>query len=369
MKATEMYRAARRHQQEYSDFETAGQLYADLIKAFPESEEAEMAKIQLQILMSTGRVSTVVSPSSTASHREEDPTTAWEPSDCPQPRPEPSHTASPALIDILRRLATEQGLVGAADFDRLVGGQRFSDANGLLESLGAAGLLTGRQVDRCRERFVEHQHETAQRVAQTITASGFLSPRDKDEALRGFEKTLFAQTFLEHLVSAGYLTQIQAVGLIGVGNDAEPEGPAWLKKVPLEKLRAGVLELRSRAVKDPRKAMFIGVGVGGLVLVFFVVLAMGSPPPLRPDCNMNGFGNGTCTFSNTGSRANGGCGYVIAWCGDVLRSRKSSTICSGEVAPRESKQMSFSVPGFDRITPGYKDWRDECGFTWISSDD
>ncbi|MFU8804818.1 MAG: tetratricopeptide repeat protein [Bradymonadaceae bacterium] len=236
MNAIDMYRAARRHQQEYGDFEKAGQIYAELITAFPASEEAEMARVQLQILISTGRVLTVMAPSSPVSHQDDDPTTAWEP------------------------------------------------------------------------------------------------PDERESAT-------------------------------GESRNGDTKIPVWLQNLPVEKLLSWVSVLRVRAAQNPRTAIIIALGLGGLGMVLF--LNIGSPPPLNPDCIMNGYGQGTCTFSNPSSRANGACGSVIAWCGDILRSRKSSTMCSGDVAPRDSKQMTFSVAGFDRITPAYKDWRDECSFTWI----
>lgn len=388
MDAKQMFRDARRHQSEEGDFHEAARIYGRIVHAFPGTEEADMAKIQLQVLISTGMVPSTFAlsakvdptweyaPPAMALSGGEDATTGW----TPHPRAPSKESrggatgsdgtrVSKALIDTMRTLITEKGLVRPDEFDPAIETGPHPDANALLESLGREGLLTSRQIERCREEFVAHQRAAAQTIAQAIVTAGFLTPEDGDEGRRSFETALFFRTFHEHLVSEKYLTATQAIDLQKLTASKGPKLLEWTRHLPREKFVALVNEMRARHAEAPRRTLFIALPAAVLVLGFAIYLASGGKAPLEPDCNMNGFGRGTCTFSNTGSRANGACGYITAWCGDILRSRKSSTICSGDVAPRDSKQMDFSVAGFDRITPNYGDWRDTCSFVWISAQD
>lgn len=78
---------------------------------------------------------------------------------------------------------------------------------------------------------------------------------------------------------------------------------------------------------------------------------------------MNGWGRGTSTFTNRGSRAGSMCGHVYVSCG--RGSRSSASFCSGTVAPNETKHVEFSVPGMDRIGTYGRDWRDDCDFEFV----
>jgi hypothetical protein len=108
------------------------------------------------------------------------------------------------------------------------------------------------------------------------------------------------------------------------------------------------------------------MGVAALFFSLVVWWAFDEPLKLEPSCTMNGNGHGQCTFSNTADEVGSGCGRVYAYCGELLDFNGvfSATLCSGKLQPEESKVMSFSAAGFDRLSPKYGDWRDSCSFIW-----
>ncbi len=67
-------------------------------------------------------------------------------------------------------------------------------------------------------------------------------------------------------------------------------------------------------------------------------------------CSVNGIGAGRCDFTNDGSATGTLC--VTVYVHD-LRGRSapasSDVICSGDVRPRETRNVSFSVPGVRQV--------------------
>lgn len=131
--------------------------------------------------------------------------------------------------------------------------------------------------------------------------------------------------------------------------------------------------------------------------VFAVLWASGcGDPKLEPDCSMNGFGQGTCSFTNTGSSAGGVCGYLVVsrtlTASSPARRRdgpeatdsreaqrdavqllgfvRSSVFCSGDVGSRETKAISFGVGLVPELCEGRdgSSWRDNCEFEFVSEE-
>ncbi len=281
---------------------------------------------------------------------------------------------SPEVRKTLRRLITQNGLVRAADFDHAATLKQYPDAAILIEALHHDGFLTPRQVESFLNVFTEQQRATALRIAQSITTQNFITDLEAQAATKTYEEVLLTETFLEHLVHDGYLTSTQAAGLQKFATASASSAPAWLKnkwvqKVPTDKIIAHALKLRDIHSRNRKKSFAIGIPLVLLLCGLLFYAMSNKAEPLEPHCTMNGNGRGTCTFSNTGSRANGSCGHVTAWCSRITNSRSSTTMCSGQVAPRDSKQMDFSIPSFDRMTPDRGDWRDACSFIWVDEND
>lgn len=78
---------------------------------------------------------------------------------------------------------------------------------------------------------------------------------------------------------------------------------------------------------------------------------------------MNGFGAGSCDFTNSGKTAGAVCGIIQV---DGPGIANSSKFCSGMVQPMTTEKVEFSIPSVDKLCEdGFKDWREVCSFTFI----
>lgn len=90
-------------------------------------------------------------------------------------------------------------------------------------------------------------------------------------------------------------------------------------------------------------------------------------------CTMNGYGQGTCQFTNLGSSKAAICGHILVvekWGNTIIRhpqTAESGTFCSGSVPSATTTSVGFSVPtaaAVCRVRP-VDDWREGCDFTFV----
>lgn len=86
---------------------------------------------------------------------------------------------------------------------------------------------------------------------------------------------------------------------------------------------------------------------------------------LTQDCTMNGFGQGSCSFTNKGDAKGAVCGHIEV--SDGEKSEESSDFCSGEVGKQSTSKVDFSVPGVRTLCAGGGSWIENCDFTFVVS--
>ena len=92
-------------------------------------------------------------------------------------------------------------------------------------------------------------------------------------------------------------------------------------------------------------------------------LAYANRPIVEEDCRMNGYGVGSCDFTNTGKTEGAVCGIIQVNGPGIANSNK---FCSGMVQPMSTNKVDFNIPPVDKLCEdGFKDWRDVCDFTFI----
>lgn len=91
----------------------------------------------------------------------------------------------------------------------------------------------------------------------------------------------------------------------------------------------------------------------------------GGKAEIGQSCTMNGLGEGTCDFTNTGDGKGAKCGQIVVH-GNTGQSEHSSPICSGELAQRSTSRVSFTVADVRQLcdVPG-RSWSDVCKFTFV----
>ena len=89
---------------------------------------------------------------------------------------------------------------------------------------------------------------------------------------------------------------------------------------------------------------------------------------IKPSCVMNGFGVGTCQFTNTGNAPGAVCGNIVV---NTIQgqSRKltSNQFCSGNVAPSTTTEVKFHIPEVHTVCDplfNFQKWSDYCKFEW-----
>jgi hypothetical protein len=86
-------------------------------------------------------------------------------------------------------------------------------------------------------------------------------------------------------------------------------------------------------------------------------------PIVEQSCTMNGYGQGACSFTNSGKTAGALCGYIQV---DGPGTATSNKFCSGQVASQTTTKVEFSVPEVDELCDnGFEPWTKKCNFGFI----
>jgi hypothetical protein len=94
-------------------------------------------------------------------------------------------------------------------------------------------------------------------------------------------------------------------------------------------------------------------------------LAYANRPIIEASCTMNGYGQGECSFTNSGKTAGAKCGTINVQGPGVVQSDK---FCSGMVGPMSTEKVEFKIPQVDELCDnGFEDWRDKCSFDFYES--
>ena len=93
-------------------------------------------------------------------------------------------------------------------------------------------------------------------------------------------------------------------------------------------------------------------------------------PVIANNCVMNGYGSGSCSFTNTGKTTGAVCGTITVWAkgSTTLNSNK---FCSGQVESLSTTQVAFNIPSVNKTCEGNyiagESWTDVCDFNFIES--
>lgn len=266
----------------------------------------------------------------------------------------PSAPTAATVLGELRTFVVARGVVRPEQFDALAAQHPGVDAAVMLGHLAAVGYITAVQVESLREGFRQQQESRAVALLRVANERGLLTPVHVEQALAGYRGALFQQTIGEYVTSAGLLTAAQATEL-------------QRSTTVAGSMVVGMKAWWGRLSKTGRSVVYALVGLQVAWMVIYggvlVVDAIRGHADIVQDSTMNGWGRGTSTFTNRGSRAGSMCGHVYVTCG--RGSRSSASFCSGTVAPNETKRVEFSVPGMDRIGTYGRDWRDDCDFEFF----
>jgi hypothetical protein len=93
-----------------------------------------------------------------------------------------------------------------------------------------------------------------------------------------------------------------------------------------------------------------------------------APANIEQSCVMNGFWEGTCTFTNIWDSEWYTCWYIALYSkGEVVEKTKSATLCSGNMWSHSTKKEDFQIVGVQsscKSPSGWK-WSDVCDFAFI----
>jgi len=95
--------------------------------------------------------------------------------------------------------------------------------------------------------------------------------------------------------------------------------------------------------------------------VFWFLLPTGLGQEVETGCRVNGLGQGSCLFTNTGWAPGTSCAEVRLRNG--AKSATSGKFCSGRIAPNDTVEKSFSIVVGDVCADGKataKPWQDVC---------
>jgi len=91
--------------------------------------------------------------------------------------------------------------------------------------------------------------------------------------------------------------------------------------------------------------------------------AYANRPIITEECVLNGFGEGNCTFTNTGKTTGAKCGGIAVQGPGIVT---SELFCSGQVPPMTTNKVEFSIPAVrDLCDNNYKPWYEVCSFTFV----
>lgn len=293
--------------------------------------------------------------------------------------------ASQSVADVLIALLLDRRFVDVSTVEETREDGSWSDAGSFLAGLVDGGHLTESQAARVEALLLTRLQTDAENLSAAVLESGLLEETELTPARHAWEEEQFSCTFGEHLVSAGLLTPHQATAALErVGRTQSTtsteatavEDPRSERLVRLGELAASSWQMGRDWWSKLSTRGRIVAGVAGFWLVLILLFGTAAiasafrAPPIEPECNMDGYGRGTCVFTNGGGRTSRSCGTIMATCeGAELGVKFSPTFCSGDVEAGESVSVAFQVPEFDRMTPNWGDWRDSCGFIWLGGDD
>lgn len=104
-----------------------------------------------------------------------------------------------------------------------------------------------------------------------------------------------------------------------------------------------------------------------MILTVSVLLTACGKPVINEECVMNGFGNGTCSFTNTGSSEGSMCGKITVVTKSGSEKAESSNFCSGTITPNSTNQVGFNVPSTNKMCSNSSGWTEICDFTFTAS--
>ena len=91
-------------------------------------------------------------------------------------------------------------------------------------------------------------------------------------------------------------------------------------------------------------------------------LAYAQRPIVEEACVMNGYGQGSCDFTNSGKTAGAICGQIQV---NGPGTAYSNKFCSGMVQPMTTTKVEFNIPAVDKLCEdGLKPWTEVCSFTF-----
>ena len=94
-------------------------------------------------------------------------------------------------------------------------------------------------------------------------------------------------------------------------------------------------------------------------------LAYENRPQVSESCLMNGYGKGSCDFTNTGKTTGAECGFIqVDGPGDAT----SSQFCSGQVDPQSTTKVEFEIPEVGELCDnGVEPWTEKCSFSFVKN--
>ena len=113
----------------------------------------------------------------------------------------------------------------------------------------------------------------------------------------------------------------------------------------------------------------LGVIAGGLVLKkqHDEKVAYENRPIIEDSCVMNGYGIGSCNFTNKGKSVGSVCGSIHVYGPTPPRSPVSEEFCSGQVEPQSTVKVEFNIPAVDKACEeGFKEWTEVCEFSFVN---
>jgi hypothetical protein len=92
-------------------------------------------------------------------------------------------------------------------------------------------------------------------------------------------------------------------------------------------------------------------------------LAYANRPIVEESCVMNGWGQGECSFTNSGKTAGAKCGTINVQGPGMAQSDK---FCSGMVEPMSTEKVEFKIPAVNELCDnGFESWTKKCDFTFV----
>ncbi len=91
-------------------------------------------------------------------------------------------------------------------------------------------------------------------------------------------------------------------------------------------------------------------------------IAYENRPIIAESCVMNGYGKGSCDFTNTGKTSGAICGSIQV---DGPGTATSNQFCSGQVGPMSTEKVEFNIPVVDELCDnGFESWTKKCSFSF-----